>query len=158
MCYSSPSSAEVVQTVKYFDEWVDEEGLVKFGTLQCLKGARIGIDAASFSRQFIAEPLLTALGGAPIALEGVRNALQNLLDADISLHFVFNGLQFIKVADPFAKPDRVNIDNSAAFAQYESQRPVEARRAFSTLGRPFHSPFVGFLKASYLISRSQSTA
>ena len=134
--------AKVVGTVRFFDDWVEAEGLAKVGTLQCLKGATVGVDAAFFARQFIAEPLLTALGGSPIALEGVRNALQNLLDADVCLHFVFNGLQSVKVEDPFAKAEAVNVDNGAAFALYESHQPMEARRAFSALGRlaPFLFP------------------
>ena len=132
---TDPDPAKVARTVRFFDDWVEAEGLAKVGTLQCLKGATIGIDATFFARRFIAEPLLTALGGSPIALEGVQNALQNLLDADISLHFVFNGLQSVKVEDPFAKAEAVNVDNGAAFALYESHRPLEARRAFGALGR-----------------------
>ena len=94
----------------------------------------IGIDATHFSKQFVVDPLLTALGGAPLALEGFANAVENLRAAGIGLHFVFNGLQYAKTENPFASSDFINTNNDAAFVQYEGNQPEPARRSFQALG------------------------
>ncbi|KAL9131831.1 MAG: hypothetical protein Q9217_000358 [Psora testacea] len=122
--------------VRYFDEWVDKERLVKHGPLQFLKGSVIGIDAAYFLKQFIYESVLTALGGSPIALEAIANAVKNLKNAGIELHFVFNGLEYGKVEDPFAGPNFINSQNHAAFVKYESGQPELAKRDFKLLAEP----------------------
>ena len=111
-------------------------GLRRSVCLQFLNGSVIGIDAAYFAKQFLNEPLLTALGGSPIALEGFTNAIRNLKDAGLQLHFVFDGLQSGKIDDDFASADYINNHNKAAFTQYESHQPELARRAFQSLG-PF---------------------
>ena len=120
--------------VQYFDDWVEKERLLKYGPLDYLKGSVIGVDASHFCKQFLIEPLLTALGGSPIALEGITNAVKTLTDAGIGLHFVFNGLQYVKLDDEFAGPDFINTNNGLAFGQYEGQQPDLARRSFQVLG------------------------
>ena len=122
--------------MRYFDEWAEKERLVKHGPLPFLKGSVIGIDAAYFAKQFLVEPLLTALGGSPIALEGISNAVKNLKNAGIGLHFVFDGLQYVRNDNPFASSDIINTSNHAAFTQYEGQQPETARRSFQILGGP----------------------
>ena len=120
--------------MKFFDEFLERERLVKHLAIESLKGSVIGLDAAHFAQQFLVEPLLTALGGAPIALEGFTDAIHSLRDAGIGLHFVFNGLQFGKRNDPFAHSDQINSHNAAAFSQYEQGQAGAARRAFQSLG------------------------
>ena len=126
--------ANPAHTVRYFDEWVDKERLVKHGPLHFLKNSVIGIDAAYFLKQFIYESVLTALGGSPIALEAIANAVKNLQDAGIGLHFVFNGLQYGKMEDPLAKSTFINSQNHAAFTRYEGGQPEMAKRDFKLLG------------------------
>ncbi|KAG8530353.1 uncharacterized protein KY384_004855 [Bacidia gigantensis] len=120
--------------VRYFEEWIEKERLLKHGPLEFLKGSVIGIDAAYFAKQFLVEPLLTALGGSPIALEGFTNAVKNLKNAGIRLHFVFNGLQYARSEDAFATSKSINSQNNDAFTVYENQQPEIARRAFQKLG------------------------
>lgn len=120
--------------MQYFYEWVEKERLVKYGPLEYLKGSVIGVDASHFCKQFLIEPLLTALGGSPIALEGITSAVKTLTDAGIGLHFVFNGLQYAKADDPFSNSNFINNNNSLAFGQYEGQQPESARRSFQVLG------------------------
>ncbi|KAL9098506.1 MAG: hypothetical protein Q9163_005846 [Psora crenata] len=119
---------------RYFEEWAEKEKLIRHGPLQFLKGSVIGIDAAYFLKQYIYESVLTALGGSPIALEAVANAVKNLREAGIELHFVFNGLQYGRVEDPFAGPNFINSQNHAAFLKYEGGQPELARRDFNMLG------------------------
>lgn len=116
--------------MKYFDEWIDKDRLVKSGPLEFLKGSVIGIDAAQFSKQFLVEPLLTALGGAPIALEGFENAVRGLRDAGIEPHFVFDGLHFNKRQDVLAVSDDLS---AAAFLQYEHGDATHAKHTFQEL-------------------------
>ena len=120
--------------MKYFDDWVEKERLVKHGSLDILKGSVIGVDAAHFAKQYLVEPLLTALGGAPIALENFTSAIQALRDAEVEMHFVFNGLPFGKRHDPFASSHEISVQNAAAFSQYEDSEAEHARRAFQSLG------------------------
>ena len=120
--------------MRYFDEWAEKERLIRHGPLHFLKGSVIGIDATHFCKQFLVDPLLTALGGSPLALEGFTNAVQNLKDGGIGLHFVFTGLQYAKTENPFASSDFINTNNHAAFAQYEDNQPEHARRSFQVLG------------------------
>ena len=127
------SFANHLTPVKYFDEWIEKEHLTKTGSLDFLRGSVIGIDAAHFSKQFLIEPLLTALGGSPIALEGFENAVRSLLEANIEPHFVFDGLRFNKQSDILDVSDDINAKNTAAFLQYEDEQPVHAKRTFQEL-------------------------
>lgn len=99
-----------------------------------MKGSVVGVDAAYFSKKFLTEPLLTALGGAPIALETLTNAIRDLKEAGIELHFVFNGLSFKKSSDTFAQSNWINKQNAEAFAAYEDETPERARQTFQELG------------------------
>lgn len=117
-----------------FDVWVEKERLIKYGPLEYLKGSVIGVDASHFYKQFSIEPLLTALGGSPIALKGITDAVKSLNDAGIQLHFVFNGLQYMKAQDPFSNSEFINTNNAHAFQQYEGQQSDLGKRAFQDLG------------------------
>ena len=122
--------------VKYFDEWVDKDRLAKQAPLEVLKGSVIGVDAAYFSKKFLTEPLLTALGGSPIALEVLTSAVRDLKDTGIELHFVFNGLSFKRPSDPFSLSNWTSKQNAEAFAAYEDETPERARHTFQELGLP----------------------
>ena len=102
--------------------------------MSLLKGSLIGVDAAYFLKQFIYESVLTALGGSPIALNAIKNAVKALKNAGIEMHFVFNGLQYGRVEDPFAGTNFINSQNHAAFTKYENGEPELAKRDFELLG------------------------
>lgn len=84
-------------SVQPFEEWAAPR--IQTFPLSAIKDARIGVDASYYLDQRLNkksnEPLLHALGGFPYALKKlVEEDVQYLKKLDISLVFVFNGLDF----------------------------------------------------------------
>ena len=98
----------------------------------------IGIDAAYFLERLLTppkEPLLSALGGLPLALEAIiSKELDGLHAAGIKLHFVFDGLDCGVRADPFKASIESSAQIAKAFEIYEKDMANEAISVFRTSG------------------------
>ena len=109
--------------------------------LSCLSGSVIGVDAIYYLETLLAahkEPLLSALGGFPLALENtVKKELDDIQSSGLKLHFVFNGLDFGIKDDPFRPSIKAAQANAQAFETYESDRAQEAIEIFRTSGMMF---------------------
>lgn len=107
--------------------------------LTCLNGSVIGIDATYYLEGFLQpakEPLLSALGGYPLALEStIVKELSDLQNAGFKPHFVFNGLDFGIKDDPFAPSIQASRNNALAFATYERDLATEAIVHFRSSGQ-----------------------
>ena len=99
----------------------------------------IGVDAAHYLESFLAppvkEPLLSALGGFPLALEqSIIKDLRALQTAGLKLHFVFNGLDHGIADDPFRLSIVSARANAAAFKTYDADMANEAIIEFKKTG------------------------
>lgn len=108
--------------------------------LTCLNGSVIGIDATYYLEGLLQppakEPLLSALGGYPLALEStIVKELSDLQNAGFKPHFVFNGLDFGIKDDPFAPSIQSSRNNALAFATYERDLATEAIGHFRSSGQ-----------------------
>ena len=129
---------------------MEKDRLAKHGPLELLKGSVIGIDAASFAKKFLTEPLLTALGGSPIALDALTNTLKQLRASGLELHFVFNGLSFRRPADPFSLSQWTSAKNAQAFTAYEEESTERAGLTFQELGALFFCESLDSPKLTHL--------
>lgn len=87
-----------------------------------LHGALIGIDAQHYLETLRVESLLAVSGGTPLQLEAtIIEAVSELRDAGLQLHFVFNGLRYAldDSSDPFAHATKLYKYNSKVFEIYE---------------------------------------
>lgn len=121
--------------VPAFDEWSSR--LAKSMPLTCLNDSVIGIDATYYLEGLLAqEPLLSALGGYPLALEStVVKQLLELQSAGFKPHFVFDGLDFGIKDDPFGPSIESARANAVAFDTYERNLAPEAIEIFRTSGQ-----------------------
>lgn len=118
-----------------FDVWATDKGIAKSFDLRFLQDRVIGIDAAYFISSLNKDPLLSALGGPPLAFESnVVNALKHLQDAGLRLHFVFNGLDSGVGSDPVTSSARAAQLDSEAFTLYETEQANQARDVFKASG------------------------
>ncbi len=97
-----------VQTAQSIEEWATASRITQTFPLSAIKGAAIGVDASYYLdlrlNRNCPEPLLHALGGFPYALKKfVVQDVQALKKLDISLVFVFNGLDFRNRQQPASK-------------------------------------------------------
>lgn len=113
--------------------------------LSNLKGSVIGVDANYYLETLLGahkEPLLSALGGFPLALENtVKKELDDLYSSGLRLHFVFNGLDFGIKDDPFRPSVKSALANASAFDVYESDRAQDAIDIFRASGTTLVSPY-----------------
>lgn len=124
-----------VLAVKVFDVWAADKGLVKSFDLKFLQDRVIGIDAAYYIHGLNKDPLLSALGGSPLAFKStVINALKHLQDAGVRLHFVFNGLDSGVGSDSVTSSARAAELNNEAFTLYETEHAKQARDVFKASG------------------------
>ena len=120
-------------SVPAFDAWVGK--VTKTFDLKFLQGSVVGVDAAHYLAGLPKEPLLSALGGSPLALEAaISKAIAELHAAGLTLHFVFDGLDSGLNDDPFAASERAARLNNEAFALYESHQAEPAKQAFQSSG------------------------
>ena len=124
-----------LSAVVVFDVWAADKGLVKSFDLKFLQDRVIGIDAAYYIQNTNKDPLLSALGGPPLAFEStVINAVKHLQDAGLKLHFVFNGLDSGVGSDPVTSSARAAQLDSEAFTLYETEQAKQARDVFKASG------------------------
>ena len=122
--------------VRTFELWASR--LVQSLPLSALKDSVIGIDAVYYLERLLyppKEPLLSALGGTPLALEAIISKdLAALQTAGIKPHFVFDGLECGVHPDPF----KASVESSAqivkAFEIYEKDMANEAINVFRASG------------------------
>ena len=109
--------------------------------LASLNGSVIGVDASYYLETLLAahkEPLLSALGGFPLALGNtVKNELDDIQSSGLRLHFVFDGLDFGTKDDPFRVSIKAGQANAQAFDVYEGNRAQEATGIFRASGTTF---------------------
>ena len=118
-----------------FDVWAADKGIAKSFDLKFLQDRVIGIDAAYYILGLNKDPLLSALGGPPLAFEStVIDALKLLQDAGLKLHFVFNGLDSGIGSDAFTSSARAAQLGNEAFTLYESEQAKQARDVFRASG------------------------
>ena len=112
----------------------------------------IGVDAAYYLESFLVpqvkEPLLSALGGFPLALEqAIIKDLKALQTAGLKLQFVFNGLSHGTNDDPFRPSMESARANAAAFKTYDADMANKAIIEFKKTGKqrkpPVESDYVG---------------
>lgn len=124
-----------VSLVVAFDVWAAEKGIAKSFDLKFLQDRVIGIDAAYYIQSLNKDPLLSALGGPPLAFEStVINAVKHLQDAGLKIHFVFDGLESGVGSDPVASSARAAHLASEAFNLYETEQGKQARDVFKASG------------------------
>ena len=113
--------------------------------LNCLKSSVIGVDALYYLENLLAahkEPLLSALGGFPLALETrIVKELREIQSCGAKLYFVFNGLDWGIKDDQFAISIASARQNATAFDIYENDRAKEAIGVFRESGLIPFGPF-----------------
>ncbi|MCJ1288797.1 hypothetical protein MMC34_000326 [Xylographa carneopallida] len=118
--------------------------------LTALKNSVIGIDAAFYLERIFTlsrEPLLSALGGWPLAYGiVVRKDLDDLQSAGFKPHFVFNGLDYGIEDDPFKSTTASSVLIAKAFQLYEAENTTEAVKEFKAAGVPTSAALSEFLK------------
>lgn len=125
------SSSLTITEVEAFEQWALASHIAKQFDLKFLKDRTIGIDAAHFLRTLPQEALLSALGGAPLALDTtVSSAVTVLHNAGLNLHFVFSGLESGVEDDLGAKAAYAARLNNEAFNLYEGKQLAQAYKSF----------------------------
>lgn len=114
--------------------WAENEKVIKSLPLHHLDGCEIGVDATYFLESLGAESLLAALGGSPISLGAkITDAVTVLRDAGLSLHFVFDGLDYGITKDTFSTSVSVAKAVDEGFSRYDASEVDEARKTFSQI-------------------------
>ena len=127
--------ANFFSTVVPFDVWAADKGIAKSFDLKFLQDRVIGIDAAYYILNLNKDPLLSALGGPPLAFEStVINAVKLLQDCGLKPHFVFNGLDSGIGSNPFTSYERAAQLGSEAFTLYETEQAKQAKDVFKASG------------------------
>ena len=122
-------------TVIAFDVWAADKGIAKSFELKFLQDRVIGIDAAYYILGLNKDPLLSALGGPPLAFEStVITAVKLLQDAGLRLHFVFNGLDSGIGSDSVTSSTKAAQLGDDAFTLYEAEQAKEAIDVFKASG------------------------
>ena len=120
-----------------FDEWIGRH--VKSMPLASLKNSVIGIDANHYLERLLLpskEPLLSAIGGSPLALGAtIVRELEDLKTAGLKPHFVFNGLDYSIKDNIFKQSIIASEANAGAFKIYEEDRATEAITIFKKSGQ-----------------------
>ncbi|MCJ1317213.1 hypothetical protein MMC15_002536 [Xylographa vitiligo] len=129
--------------------------------LTSLKNSVIGIDAAYYLERIFTisrEPLLSALGGWPLAYGVVvRKDLDDLQSAGLKAHFVFNGLDYGVEDDPFKSTSTSSGLIAKAFKLYEAENTTEAVKEFKAAGVPTSAALSEFLKKVLYDSKVEFT-
>jgi len=128
-------SANTFDEVPAFEAWVLSSQVAKQFDIKFLSDCTIGIEAIEFLRRLPKDGLLSALGGAPLALEStIKRATTDLRNAGLKLHFIFDGLDSGVNGHPL--PRSVNAAHliSEAFNLYESAQPSDAYDSFQRYG------------------------
>ncbi|SNX85841.1 related to MKT1 - retroviral protease signature protein [Melanopsichium pennsylvanicum] len=147
-----------------------DRGFIQTSPLSALKDTRLGIDLSHYLKQLLSspstsEPLVAALGGAPIALiSHIENDLRALEKARIKPVFILNGLPPNKRSRPFSYEDPRVKQRHRAWDAYENGQVDLAHSLLSSstslhhpdlyraILRVFRHRNVEFLVAPYLAS------
>lgn len=127
--------AKVFNEVRAFEQWVLSSQIAKQFDIKFLRDCTIGVEAIEFIRLLPQDALLSALGGAPLALESsVKRATTELRSAGLKLHFVFDGLD--SGVHGHSLPRSVNAAQliSEAFSLYENAQLPDAYDSFRRSG------------------------
>ncbi|KAI4289561.1 MAG: hypothetical protein L6R35_001173 [Caloplaca aegaea] len=115
--------------------------------ISTLRDSVIGIDAAYYLEGPAKEPLVSALGGSPLALEtSIVRELKDWEAVGIRPHFVFDGLDDGINDNPFGPSVVSARSNATAFETYDSDEAEQAIELFRTSGTPTPAALSSFLK------------
>lgn len=156
--------------IRGLQAFLHDRGLTQTCPLSALKDTRLGIDVHCYLKQLLSnpstsEPLVAALGGAPIALiHHIENDLRALERARVKPFFIFNGIPPNKRLRPFSYEDQKVKQRHRAWEAYESGDVDAAHSLLSSSNslyypdlyrailRAFRHRNVEFMIAPYLAS------
>lgn len=135
----------LVSIVHAFDAWAatpaNRERVEKSMPIAALSNSVIGVDAAYYLEGAAREPLVSALGGFPLALEStIVRELKDWQAVGIRPHFVFNGLDDGINDDPFGPSLASARANATAFETYDRDEASQAIELFRNSGKPIKCP------------------
>ncbi|SAM84891.1 uncharacterized protein UBRO_05917 [Ustilago bromivora] len=156
--------------IRGLQAYLHDRGLAQTCPLSALKETRIGVDLSYYLKQLLSspstsEPLVAALGGAPIALiSHIENDLRALEKARVKPVFILNGIPPNKRTRPFSYEDPKVKQRHRAWEAYEKADIDTAHSLFSASSsvhypdlyrailRAFRHRNVEFMVAPYLAS------
>jgi hypothetical protein len=122
--------------VRHLDYFLTEKKLVQEAPLSLLAETRLGIDATHYIRRILndpetKEPLVSALGGCPLALPArIESDLKALEKLSIKPVFVFGGVPLAKKERPLSVEDTRPLRRQQAWEFYEKSKVDQATSAF----------------------------
>ncbi|PWY97699.1 hypothetical protein BCV70DRAFT_202642 [Testicularia cyperi] len=131
--------------IRGLQAFVHDRGLAQTAPLSALKDTRLGIDVTYYLKQLLtspstSEPLVAALGGAPLALiSHIESDLRALEKARIKPVFVLNGLTPSKKTRPLSYEDPRVKQRQRAWEAYESG-DVDAAHSLLSSSNSIHYP------------------
>ncbi|WFD18915.1 hypothetical protein MCAP1_001128 [Malassezia caprae] len=123
--------------IRGLEGFLQEAQLLQEESLSALKNTRLGIDLSYYLRHILsskemAEPLVTAIGGPPLALiSHIEEDLRVLEQHRIKPVFVLNGLSPAKRTRPFSHEDRRPGLRNRAWEAYEAGNVTLANQNFA---------------------------
>ncbi|SHO77073.1 Similar to S.cerevisiae protein MKT1 (Protein similar to nucleases that forms a complex with Pbp1p) [Malassezia sympodialis ATCC 42132] len=123
--------------IRGLEGFLQEAQLLQEESLSALKNTRLGIDLSYYLRHILAskeraEPLVTAIGGPPLALVShIEEDLRVLEQHRIKPVFVLNGLSPAKRTRPFSYEDRRPGLRNRAWEAYEAGNVTLANQNFA---------------------------
>jgi hypothetical protein len=124
--------------VRAFDEWAATR--LQSYHLSTLRGSSLGIDAAYYLDRLLntppsKEPLLSALGGFPLALRmHIEHELDKLRSFRITPVFVFSGMDYVAKEKPSRELRDAAKANAQAWELYDQHQAVQAVVTFGNSG------------------------
>lgn len=131
--------------IRGLQAYLHDRGLTQSAPLSALKDTRLGIDLSFYLKQLLSspstsEPLVAALGGAPIALiSHIENDLRALERARVKPVFVLNGIQPNKRVRPFSYEDPRVKQRHRAWEAYENGQ-VDVTHSLLSASNSVHHP------------------
>lgn len=124
--------------IRGLEGFLHDAHLLQEESLNVLKNTRLGIDLSYYLRQVLsapesAEPLVTAIGGQPIALMSrIESDIRVLEQHRIKPVFVLHGLSPAKRTRPFSYEDRRPGLRKRAWESYEDDNVALATQLFAS--------------------------
>ena len=124
--------------IRGLEGFLHDAHLLQEESLNALKNTRLGIDLSYYLRQVLsapesAEPLVTAIGGQPIALMSrIESDIRVLEQHRIKPVFVLHGLSPAKRTRPFSYEDRRPGLRKRAWESYEDDNVALATQLFAS--------------------------
>ncbi|WFD33416.1 hypothetical protein MCUN1_000229 [Malassezia cuniculi] len=139
--------------IRGLEPLLQEAKLLNEGSLGLLRDTRLGIDLTNYLRRLLsapgtAEPLVSAIGGQPLALLArIEQDLRVLEQNKIKPVFLLHGLSPAKRTRPFSYEDRRPTLRRRAWEAYENGDVDEASRLFTAAGSiPPHDMYRAVLR------------